>query len=318
VLVTSDSAALGTFVEGLKEPQKRVDPKYFYDQRGSELFDEITTLEEYYPTRTELALLERYAGEIVGRTSPAALLELGAGSARKTRLLLRALEAARPGATYAPVDVSADFLADTARELRVEFPELRIAPHAADFTEPIRLANPLPRPVLVAFLGSTIGNFSRRRSVELIEGLAASMDEDDHILLGADLRPGGGKSVAELEAAYNDARGVTAAFNLNILSSLNDRFGTDFDVDRFEHEAFYDEERHRIEMHLRARSAHRVTLPDGTAIEFQAGETLLTEISRKYDRDSVERLFSGAGLTLVEWFDAEGRYGLALARKGGG
>lgn len=313
--VTSESALLRDFVEGLRRPQKRVDPKYFYDQRGSELFDEITTLEEYYPTRVELELLERCAADIVARTSPAALLELGAGSARKTRVLLRSLQKAHPGSTYAPVDVSADFLADTARELRTEFPELRIAPHAADFTEPIRLAEPLPRPALVAFLGSTIGNFGRDRSVALIADLAASMDADDHILLGADLRPGRGKTVEDLEAAYNDARGVTAAFNLNILSSLNDRFGTDFDPAGFEHLAFYDIEKHRIEMHLRAVAPQRVQLPDGAIVDFAEGETLRTEISRKYDRDAIERLFDEAGLRLVDWFDAGGRYGLALGRK---
>ena len=315
--VTSEATELRRVAEGLRATPKQVNSKYFYDQRGSELFDEITTLPEYYPTRTERALLERWAEPLVRRLEPSAVLELGAGSARKTRLLLSALERVVPGATYIPLDVSAAFLGETARELRAEFPELRVTPIAGDFTEAIDVRDPLPRPTLFALLGSTIGNFPHDRATEILRHATVHMEEGDHFLLGADLRPGPAKSRSELEAAYNDARGVTAQFNLNVLHVLNERFGTDFDVDAFEHLAFYDDAEHRIEMHLRATVPTSVTLPGEGSVSFRDGETVRTEISCKYDRATVEDLFGRVGLETVDWFDADGRYALALGRRGG-
>lgn len=310
----SDAEELRHLAAGLSAPRKRVDSKYFYDQRGSELFDEITTLSEYYPTRTEISLLERWAAPLVERVGASALLELGAGSARKTRLLLSALERVSPGATYIPLDVSEGFLAETARELRAEFPRLRVTPLVGDFTRDIELREPLPRPALFALLGSTIGNFDDDRAVGILSHVVEHMGPDDRLLLGIDLRPGPTKSKEELEAAYNDAEGVTAEFNLNLLRVLNERFGTDFDPSEFAHVAFYDEAHHRIEMHLEARRATGVLLPGVGIIPFDAGETLRTEISRKYDRVGIERIFRRSGLEVTEWLDAEERYALAVGR----
>jgi len=315
--VAINATELGALVAGLREPQKRVDSKYFYDQRGSELFDEITTLQEYYLTRTELGLLERHAEEIVERTRPATFLELGAGSARKTRVLLRALERERPGSTYAPFDVSADFLTETARELRAEFPELRVTPLVGDFTQPLEVRAATVRPALVALLGSTLGNFSDAAAVGILTNATSWMAPGDYLLLGLDLRPGEGKTREELEAAYDDAQGVTAEFNLNLLRVLNDRFGADFEVEAFEHLALYNDEEGRIEMHLRARRAHHVSLPGHGSIAFRAGETLRTEISCKYDRPGVEGLMRSAGVQLESWLEDSGRYALALGRRRG-
>ncbi|MDT8368057.1 MAG: L-histidine N(alpha)-methyltransferase [Longimicrobiales bacterium] len=310
----SDGAAQAALEAGLLAEQKRVESKYFYDQRGSEIFEEITTLEEYYPTRTERALLDRWSETLVERVRPRSVLELGAGSARKTRVLLGALERHVPGATYIPLDVSADFLAEVADELRHEYPGLRIVPHAADFTAEIELDAPLERPALVALLGSTIGNFDVPGALELLRHVVMIIEPRDHFLMGVDLRPGPNKSREELEAAYNDAHGVTAEFNLNILRVLNARFGTDFDRSAFEHDAWYNDEEGRIEMHLRAASPQRVRLPSGAVSEFGQGETLRTEISCKYDRPTVDALFSRVGLRMTDWLDCDGRYALAVGQ----
>jgi L-histidine N-alpha-methyltransferase len=313
----SDAEELRRIAEGLRDTPRRVDSKYFYDQRGSELFDEITTLAEYYPTRTEWALLEQWAAPLIQRLRPAALLELGAGSARKTRLLLSALERIVPGATYIPLDVSASFLGETARELRTEFPDLRVTPICADFTEEIELREPLPRPTLFALLGSTIGNFPPERAATILRHAADHMRAGDHVLLGADLRPGPSKSKAELELAYNDVLGVTAKFNLNLLRVLNDRFGTDFDVPAFEHVAFYDEAHDRIEMHLRVSRPTSVNFPGAGSVFLERDEMVRTEISCKYDRPAIDDIFDRAGLVVTDWFDADGRYALVLGRRAG-
>jgi len=311
----SDSEEVRRIADGLAKPQKQVDSKHFYDQRGSELFDEITRLPEYYPTRTELALLERWAEPLVERVRPSALLELGAGSARKTRLLLAALQRVVPGATYIPLDVSASFLEETARELRAEFPELRVTPVVGDFTREMELDEPLPRPTLFALLGGTIGNFGDRRAIGILSHVREHMGPGDRLLLGVDLRPGPTKSREELESAYNDARGVTAEFNLNLLRVLNHRYGADFDPADFSHLAFYDDEHHRIEMHLEARRDTTVTLPGVGAVKFRREETLRTEISRKYDRLGVESMFRRAGLEVTDWLDADGRYAIAVGER---
>ncbi|HKK92236.1 MAG TPA: L-histidine N(alpha)-methyltransferase [Longimicrobiales bacterium] len=310
----SDAEELRQLAAGLAAPQKHVDSKYFYDQRGSELFDEITTLAEYYPTRTEVRLLERWAAPLVEQVGPSALLELGAGSARKTRLLLGPLERVSPGATYIPLDVSDVFLAETARELRAEFPRLRVTPLVGDFTRDIELREPLPRPALFALLGSTIGNFDDERAIGILSHVTEHMRSGDRLLLGVDLRPGPTKPKEELEAAYNDGRGVTEEFNLNLLRVLNDRYATDFDPSDFEHVAFYDDARHRIEMHLKARRASTVLVPGVGTVDFESGETLRTEISRKYDRVGIESIFRRSGLEIAEWLDADDRYALAVGR----
>ncbi|HSM06585.1 MAG TPA: L-histidine N(alpha)-methyltransferase [Longimicrobiales bacterium] len=287
--------------------------KYFYDTRGSELFVEITRLPEYYPTRTERALLEAWAPELVERHAPRALLELGAGSARKTRLLLDALVARRNDAAYLPQDVSGDFLEETARRIREEYPGLQVTPLVGDLTHPVDPSMDVPRPVMVALLGSTIGNFAEEQAREILGNVRAFLQPGDTFLMGADLRPSAGKTRDELEAAYNDARGVTAEFNRNILSVLNDRLGTDFEPERYRHRAFYDPREGRIEMHLVSEGAQLVEVPGRGAIRLDDGESIRTEISCKYDRPTVAALFRRAGMAVVEWrTDARERYALIV------
>lgn len=297
----------------LAERPRTLSSKYFYDTRGSELFVEITTLAEYYPTRTERALLEEWAGHLVGDQGPRALLELGAGSASKTRVLLDAMEARTGGGIYLPQDVSGAFLEETARRLRDEYPHLEVAPLVGDLTHPFEPDLEVPRPVMVALLGSTIGNFTDEQATEILSNVRSFLEAGDRFLLGVDLRPSAGKSVAELEAAYNDPRGVTAEFNLNILANLNGLADTDFDLERFEHRAFYDSGEARIEMHLVSRGTQTVRVPGHGSFRLEDGETIRTEISRKWNRPSVEGLFSRGDLELLEWItDERGRYALAV------
>lgn len=303
---------------GLREPQKRVSSKYFYDHRGSELFEQITRLPEYYLTRTEGGLLARNARRWIEELRPCSLVELGAGSAEKTRILLEALvlaQASGSAPVYVPIDVSAEFLEATAESLRTDYPGLKVQPFIGDMSKPgFSLGPEAPRPVLFALLGSTIGNFTAPQAVQLITTVAESMQDEDAFLMGADLRPGRGKTREELEAAYNDSQGVTAAFNRNLLLVLNERFGTDFAVSDFEHRAFYEPGSTRIEMHLVALRPFAVSLA-GHAISFRQGETLRTEISCKYDREAVAYLFGEAGLRVDDWVtDPQGRYALALGR----
>jgi L-histidine N-alpha-methyltransferase len=298
---------------GLRDRPRTLSSKYFYDTRGSELFVEITGLPEYYPTRTERALLERWGQVLIRRHRPRAVLELGAGSARKTRVLLDAMETRKGGGVYLPQDVSGEFLEETARSLRREYPHLEVAPLVGDLTHPFEPELEVPRPVMVALLGSTIGNFTDAQNREIMTNVRSFLRPGDRFLLGADLRPSPGKTVEELETAYNDAQGVTAEFNRNILSNLNRRLGTDFDPARFEHRAFYNHDEARIEMHLVSVGAQTVEVPERGSILLDDGETIRTEISRKWDRDSVERLFGLGELEVLEWIpDERQRYALAM------
>jgi L-histidine Nalpha-methyltransferase len=292
---------------GLARPQKEISPKFFYDHRGSRLFEEITQLPEYYPTRAERALLETWAPEFIRTLRPVSLVELGAGSAEKTRVLLDAMHQGAPAATFVPVDISAEFMEGAATALRDDYPGLRVRPVAADITAGFHLPSDLGRPALFALLGGTIGNFIPAHAAGLLQRARAEMAPGDRFLLGADLV----KEVHVLEAAYNDSRGVTAAFNLNVLHVLNRELGADFDVDCFRHHAFYNRQEHRIEMHLVACRALTVTIPGAGAVQLVEGETIRTEISCKYDRPRVEALFRSGGLVLEEW--AESPEGFALA-----
>lgn len=301
---------------GLSRPQKELSPKYFYDSRGSELFEEITRLDEYYQTRTERALLEEVMPDRVGQHRPRALVELGAGSARKSRVILDAMVEAGCGRLFVPVDVSADFLKRTAASLRREYPSLSVIPRTADMTEPLDEPHDLPRPTWFALLGSTIGNFGKVDARELVSGVAEAMEPGDRFLMGADLKPGPGKSVDRLEQAYDDARGVTAAFNLNVLSVLNRELGADFEPGRFRHRSFYNDDEERIEMHLVSVVDHEVTIPGMGVTRLEAGETIRTEISRKYDRVTVSSLFDAAGLEIESWDeDDDGMFALVLGRQ---
>lgn len=283
--------------DGLALPQKELSPKFFYDHRGSELFEEITRLPEYYPTRTERGILQAWMPSLIARLGSRTLIELGAGSAEKSRVILDAMRAAGTAERYVPIDVSATFLSQTAALLRREYPGLAVEPAIADISEELNLPRRLPRPALFAFLGSTIGNFYPPAAIRLLGRVRAAMEPGDRFLMGADLR----KDVALIEAAYNDSRGVTAEFNRNMLRVLNYELDADFDPDAFEHRAFYDTVAHRIEMHLVSRGAQTVAVPGIGEIEFADGETLRTEISCKHDRESVTALFEPAGLRIESW-----------------
>jgi L-histidine Nalpha-methyltransferase len=290
--------------------QKELSPTYFYDAAGSRLFDEITRLPEYYLTRAERRLLELHAREIMRRTRPRALAELGSGMSSKTRILLHALMNVG-SRVYVPIDVDAETLRASAAALRAEFPSLEVRPVVADMRDHVAVPYTTERPVLYAFLGSTIGNFDTRDARTLLARVRAGLGAGDSLLLGVDLV----KDVATLEAAYNDRRGVTAAFNRNVLRVLNAQLGATFDVAGFDHHAFYDQQRQRIEMHLVARHAQHALVPGVGVVRFKAGETIRTEISCKYDRQSVDELLSGAGWRIDTWLtdDAE-LFALVIAR----
>lgn len=283
--------------EGLSRPQKELPPKYFYDHRGSELFEQITGLPEYYPTRTERWILERWMPRLVPALGVATAIELGAGSGAKTSIILDAMRQGGAGGHYVPLDVSARFLAQTAHRLRQEFPGLTVTPAVADISRELQLPADTPGPRLFVFLGSTLGNFAPTDAIGLLARIGQVMVRGDHLLLGVDLR----KDPAVIEAAYNDAAGVTAEFNRNMLQVLNRELDGDFDVEAFDHRAFYHPTEHRIEMHLVARTAQLVHLDAIPPVRFAAGESVRTEISCKYDRPTLERMFSAAGLTLRQW-----------------
>ena len=298
--------------QGLTRTPKQLSPKYFYDERGSELFEEITQLPEYYLTRAERSLLEREITGIVAAVRPCSLVELGAGSANKTRLIIDAMRASGCAECYVPIDVSKDFLEATALQLRVDYPDIQITPVVSDITEPFTLP-PVTSPTLAAFLGSTIGNFPREPAIRLLSHCARAMGPADRFLLGADLR----KDPEIINRAYNDSKGVTAAFNLNILHRLNRELGANFPVGEYEHKAFYSSEHHRVEMHLIARNAHKVVIPEIGEIQFREGESIRTELSYKYDRPTLEEILKAAGLAMEQWLPADdGSFALALARTG--
>jgi L-histidine Nalpha-methyltransferase len=302
-------------LDGLTRPAKELPPKHFYDARGSELFDRICELPEYYPTRTERAILETRADAIVAATGVRDLVELGSGTAAKTRVLLDAMARAGTLWRYVPFDVDAGMVRDSAAALAADYPGLEVHGVAGDFEHDLdQIPPPEPGcPRIVAFLGGTIGNFipgSRRR---FLRELAARLDEDGFLLLGTDLV----KDPAVLEAAYDDSAGVTAEFNLNILRVLNRELDADFDPDQFEHVAFFDPQREWIEMRLRARRAHSVRVEAiDLDLEFGRGEELRTEISAKFTPERVRADFAAAGLELVEWLtDPEELFALSLARR---
>ena len=295
---------------GLSKPQKELPSKYFYDHRGSELFEAITELPEYYPTRVERAMLTAEMPALLRELRPASLVELGAGSAAKTRIILDAMRDAGSARCYVPIDVSASFLNETAVRVRAEYPGLLVDPVVADFAERLPLRDQLPHPAVIAFLGSTIGNFTPIEAVRVLRRVAAAMAPGDRFLLGADLR----KDLTRVLAAYNDSAGVTAQFNLNMLRVLNRELGADFNETLFRHRATYDGNLHRIEMHLVSDGAQTVCVPGVGVFDFADGETVRTEISCKYDRPAVEHALAAAGLQLDLWFtDPAADFALAVA-----
>jgi dimethylhistidine N-methyltransferase len=304
------SAFLTDVVEGLSAARKTLKAKYFYDVKGSALFEQITELPEYYPTRTELAILRERAGEIVQHIPTwAALVEFGSGSSTKTRTLLRA---ATKLAAYVPVDISAAFLAQEAKRLKEEFPALAILPVAADFTQAFDLPRPTrKRPRAGYFSGSTIGNFERDEAEAFLRHAGRILGPGAAMIVGVDRV----KDAGVLRAAYNDAAGVTAAFNLNLLTRINRELGADFDLAGFEHRAVYVEDKERIEMHLVSNRRQRVRV-GGASISFAWGETIHTESSHKYSVDSFRALARASGWNPVgHWTDARDHFSVhALAQ----
>lgn len=308
-------AVRGEIASSLGGSRKEISSKFFYDARGSELFERITRLPEYYLTRTERGLLERRAPGWVDRYGPRTLVELGAGSARKSEIVLRAMDREGGSRRFVPVDVSGEFLKATARRLEREHPGLRVTPVVADITEPLELPADLPAPAMFALLGSTLGNFPDDAGSELLGHVTREMAGADVFLLGVDLRASERKPVELLERAYDDAQGVTAEFNRNALRVLNRRAGTDFDPEAFAHRAHYDAEEGRIEMELVSLRNQDVTIPGREPVHLVEGEAIRTEISAKYDREGVEALFGGVGLHVQEWIeDPDGLYAMAIGR----
>ncbi len=293
---------------GLTATPKTMPPRWFYDERGAELFEAITQLPEYYQTRTEAEILRRVAPEVIEAVAPKALVELGSGSARKTRVLIEAGLRNRLG-FYVPFDISEKTVQQTARSIAADFPGLSVYAMVGDFAAHL---DRIPRygRQLVVFLGSTIGNFDDAERRTFLGHVRALLKPVDAFLLGVDLV----KDAAELEAAYNDARGITADFNRNLLRVLNRELAADFDLAAFDHIARFDRERSRIEMYLRSRWRQRVRLPGaGLTVEFAAGELLMTEISVKFTRTSTERALRESGLSLTRWYtDAQERFALCL------
>jgi L-histidine Nalpha-methyltransferase len=292
-----NSGMLAEVAAGLAAPQKELSPKYFYDHRGSEIFEEITRLPEYYQTRTERAILDAWMPSLIAVLGTRALVELGAGSAEKSRLIISAMRAAGTAELYVPIDVSASFLNQTAAQLRREYPGLAVEPVVADIAEELGRPAGLPHPAIYAFLGGTIGNFYPPAAIRLLSRVRAAMTREDRLLLGVDLR----KETARIEQAYNDSQGVTAAFNRNMLLVLNHELGADFIPCLFQHRAFYEPVTHRIEMHLVSVLEQDVRIPGIGQIHFAQGESIRTEISCKYDRQRVAELFQPAGLRIETW-----------------
>jgi len=293
------SAFADDVLSGLRASPKRVPAKYFYDGAGSQLFERITELPEYYPTRCEMRILRDHAGDIAKLIPQgAALVEFGSGSNKKVRIVLRA---ARKLAAYVPVDICGEMLEQESAELRLDFPQLKVLPVRADITHQFELpAQAKAAPVRVGFFpGSTIGNFEPHEAAAFLRNAGRILGAGATLIIGADLI----KPVAVLNAAYNDAAGVTAKFNLNLLVRINRELGATFKLDTFEHHAFYNRERHRNEMHLASLKRQKVKVA-GETIEFRTGETIHTENSYKYSVASLGALARGAGwLPAGVWTD---------------
>ncbi len=296
---------------GLTKPFKELSPRYFYDERGSDLFERITELPEYYPTRAERTILQRHAGAICDAAHcPTTLIELGSGSAAKTRVLLDAMDDAGCLRAYAPVDISEQITRGTAEAIAAEY-AITVHGLVCDFERDLERI-PLAGPRMIAFLGGTIGNFEPSQRASFLARVANLLGPRDHLLLGTDLI----KPRAMLEAAYNDSAGVTADFNKNVLEVLNRELGADFDPDAFEHVAFWDQENLWVDIRLRSLARQMIEISSlGIQVAFARGEEMRTEISTKFARDGLAGIYAEAGLEMAGWWtDPEGLFALSLAR----
>jgi L-histidine N-alpha-methyltransferase len=308
-----DRSLANDVLDGLTKPFKELAAKHFYDARGSELFERICELPEYYPTRTELQILAGNADRIVAATGAGELVELGAGASDKARVLLDAMGAAGTIGRYIPLDVSASVVEEAAEQLVEDYPGLQVHGVVGDFERHLEhVPRPDRAPRLVALFGGTIGNFPPGTRRGVLTKIATLLEPDDRLLLGTDLV----KDPAVIEAAYNDADGVTAEFNRNLLHVVNRELGADFQPEAFDHVAFYDRRHEWVEMRLRARRACSVLIAVlDLRVEFAAGEELRTEISAKFTRGRVEADLEAAGLELESWLtDQQDLFGISLAR----
>ncbi|HEX5955885.1 MAG TPA: L-histidine N(alpha)-methyltransferase [Solirubrobacterales bacterium] len=297
--------------EGLSCPFKELPPKYFYDARGSKLFEQITELPEYYPTRAERSILESGAADIVAAAGPTTLIELGSGAAAKTRYLLDAMRDAGSLETYVPVDISEEITRRVAEELVSEYDGLRVHGVVCDYETHLERV-PREEGGLIAFLGGTIGNFRPGPRRSFLARIATLMYPGDRFLLGTDLV----KDPGVLEAAYNDSQGITAEFNKNVLRVLNRELNAGFEPEAFEHVAFWDADNEWIDIRLRSLVEQFIDIRDlDMQVHFARNEEMRTEISTKFTRERLEASYADAGLELVEWWtDPEGLFALSLAR----
>ena len=300
-------------LDGLSAQPKQLPPKLFYDAVGSHLFEEITRTPEYYPTRTERAILEEFAGDIIAEAgNNLTLVELGAGSASKTRVLIRAILRRQLRLEFHPVDVSPAALQQAVTSLNGDFPRLHVTPIAADYGEHLPDLRSRPGRKLVLFIGSTIGNFEPQEAEQFLKRVRASLQTGDALLLGFDMV----KDAKVLHAAYNDVAGVTAQFNKNVLARMNRELGADFDLHEFNHVAFWNPRKSRIEMHLESLYEQTVWVEDlGRGFHFDRGERIHTENSYKFNTASIKRLLRRSGFKLEKnWTDPKGWFCEALAR----
>lgn len=288
-------------VAGLRRTEKMISPKYFYDERGSKLFDRITRLPEYYPTETELGIMQDNIDEIAGAVGEqASLIEFGSGSGLKTQILLENLPKL---AAYVPVDISKAHLLEANRKTQVEFPQVEVIPVVADFTRPFELPTPVVEPLrnVIYFPGSTIGNFTRDDAIDLLQVMHTEAGDDGALLIGVDLQ----KDPEVIERAYNDSAGVTAEFNLNMLRHLNREFGAGFRLDAFSHNAEYNRAEGRIELRLVSSERQTISIGD-EEILIEKGEAILTEYSHKYTFGGFAEMADCAGFRVDRvWTDAD-------------
>lgn len=308
------SAALQQDVqEGLFEPPRSLPAKYFYDDQGSKLFDAICKTQDYYPTRTELSLLQKHVAEIIDAVKPNTCTELGAGTSAKTEIILAKLNSSLDAFTYLSIDVCEEVLIESAHRLLNKFANLRIESVIGEYIPAIQAAPKLASPALYAFIGSSIGNFTEQESIELLSEVANKMTAEDYFLIGMDRV----KDKQILERAYDDSEGVTAKFNLNVLNVLNYKLGANFDLSKFLHQAIYNEKQQQIEMYLISQCDQEINFPmfDKT-IKLEKGEKILTEISRKYTKSSIEYLLEKSGLKEAMHFEPSNEYfSLVLAKR---
>jgi len=300
-------------IVGLTQTPKTLPPHYFYDKKGSLLFEQICELPEYYPTRTEGAILEKYAEEIARMTEACELVELGSGSSTKTRILLNAYQQLGYPLRYLPIDVSSTILEASAKQLLKDYPGLQVHGRVSTYQLALEKLTPATLPArMLFFLGSSLGNFTQEKCDRFFSQITTALSTGDYFLLGIDLQ----KPIEVLEAAYNDSQGVTAAFNLNMLAHLNWRFGGNFDLSLFQHKAIYNQSAKQIEMYLTCKATHFVSLEKlNLTIKFEQGESILTEISRKFNLEEMKQYLPNKGLEIITiWTDPKQWFGVILSQ----